>query len=229
MDPDGDGQLDPLTIYCDMSTDCGGWTLVSYCNSTLNVDNLYDLQCGGGTYHPIAWNTCASLGSVPFAKQWTELLFTRSNSTNKTGNILQYTVANKFGIPNLSAVNFVNHSQFGSHTGNGPTDRGACVPVTLTTIKGADHTGMTRYTFQSSLGGSWGDSFLTGCGAIANSNCTGTWSQGPFFISLHSGSGKTAGDFNNACVSDGHQTYNHQSHYDPNGAGHSGSVSSWLR
>ena len=94
-----------------METAGGGWTLAAYCPQA-SGQNFFDLRCGGGTYAGLTRTSCASLPSVALARASTEVLFARSDADDQAGDITAYTVANKFDIPDPTAINFVNHSRW---------------------------------------------------------------------------------------------------------------------
>lgn len=178
-----------------MTTDGGGWTLAgySYMDSSSIVStnqNFRSLKCGGGTFNPSSRGTSsAAIAALPLAKASTEVAFSiaTGGSSVATGNISAYSTAYKFAIPNPSQLTFDNHSYKGS---NWSTTAGACVAVTVSTIKGAAWSG-TRYTKANSLGTSWTDSYPTGYGAVDNSSCVQDWDYGIFVTSIHSGHGNT--------------------------------------
>lgn len=68
-------------VYCDMSTDGGGWTLVGFSLAGTTQRNMYSLKCGGGTYHPTNRNDS---GVVSYLK-------------GGTGTFARYTLSQSLG------------------------------------------------------------------------------------------------------------------------------------
>ncbi|HVP60159.1 MAG TPA: fibrinogen-like YCDxxxxGGGW domain-containing protein [Myxococcaceae bacterium] len=75
VDPDGPaGSAPPVTVYCDMSTDTGGWTFVAHVAADATGYQLFDRATG--TYLPSrSGGATYSLGVLPFLED-TEMMVT---------------------------------------------------------------------------------------------------------------------------------------------------------
>jgi hypothetical protein len=199
-----------VQVYCDMSYDSGGYMLLSYgyLSSTSGGSNMINLNADrlSGTnwsYDPT--NRASSRGiiltpggqksSVYIANKSTYMIMAAGGNPS-TGGIDNYSYVYRFAMPTPSALTFTN-ATYGTYD-----DDQSNATVTVTGLKGDIGT-WTRYTKNKSIMVSWGDTFPSGYGAIENSNPMGnvTWDYGPFFPSMHAGSGSGRGTPSNATTS----------------------------
>jgi len=234
------GQSSPISVYCDMKTQGGGWTLiaqtvarVSACDGSCpnGERNLYNLRQGGGDFKnaPRGKATWSLPNAASLAQKSTEIAIARWQSWEAgTGDIAASNAAAAYKIPNPASVNFANPS----HLNPDKTSRGNCVAVTVKSIVGSGcANGCTRYTFANSLGTTWTDTYPTSIGASTGSSCVNDNNGGPALASDDTGTFNPNynGRWGKTSTESGSMFYWHEGLWDVDSKNHGGLGTVWLR
>jgi hypothetical protein len=192
----------PTLVYCDMGYDGGGYMLVTYgFVNTTGEDSanrpIPNLNHDGMQFEYNPFSRASNNGLVtPHGGQQTAVKLGRASTTSiwaaggnpTSGGINSYTYVYRIDIPSPKELTFRNHSYYYNTATDATTEKGASVNVVG--LKG-DTSTVQKYLKLATLSNSWGDSYPSGYGAGTSSNPAGntTFDGGPFFPSVHSGSG----------------------------------------
>nr|MBK7069260.1 hypothetical protein [Deltaproteobacteria bacterium] len=188
IDPDGPGGAAAFDVYCDMTTDvdAGGLRVARERGGAQQRHRgPQPLQPRDGRRH---LRRAQPPGRGVAGRGAHRTALARDAALAQQRGLLHrarrgHDVANKFTIPSPSTVNFLN-----ANPAVALPERGACVPVILTTLRGPSATGAMRYVFQNTLSVSWTDTYPTSYGVMDTSNCY-NGSLGPNYVSDYTGVG----------------------------------------
>ena len=237
------GETAPAQTYCDMSFAGGAWMLASYgyvYTSATNTADKYNKGIPnmnnpfGYAWLPTQRSTSNGLinlphGAVQMANYASYMIMAAGNNP-ATGGISQYAYVYRIYLGNNPYnITFANHNRYNG----GQPGRMHVVGFVVEALKGESGT-YGKYALGEALGVTWSDSYPTGYGFNDNTTPFGSFSKGPFFPSVHSGSGQSSCS---GCTPTNYQPdvvggspdYTHHGWYTANGIGKTGQTSIWFK
>ncbi|KAJ7333655.1 hypothetical protein OS493_017199 [Desmophyllum pertusum] len=234
------GETAPAQTYCDMSFDGGAWMLASYGyvhTTGLNannkgIPNMNNLL--GYAWLPTQRSSSNGLinlpnGAVKMANN-ARYMIMAAGKNPATGGINEYTYVYRIDLKNNPYnITFSNHNRYNG----GQPGRMHVTDFVVEALKGESGT-YVRYALGEALGVTWGDSYPTGYGFNDKATEYAVFSKGPFFPSVHSGSGRspcsgcTPSNYEPDVVG-GSPHYTHRGWYTANGVDKTGQTSIWFK
>ncbi|XP_078358649.1 uncharacterized protein LOC144643318 [Oculina patagonica] len=236
------GETAPAQTYCDMSYAGGAWMLASYGyvhTTRTNANNKAIPNMNnpfGYAWLPTQRSSSNGMinlphGAVKMANNARYMIMAAGNNP-ATGGINKYAYVYRIYLKNNPYnITFANHNRYNG----GQPGRMHVVGFVVEALKGESGK-YKRYTLGEALGVTWTDSYPTGYGFNDKNAPNADFTNGPFFPSVHSGSGSSP----SACsvctptnykpdVMGGSPHYTHYGWYLANGNGKIGQTSIWFK
>ena len=230
----------PAQTYCDMSFAGGAWMLASYGyvhttglhsnNKAIpNMNNPF-----GFVWLPTLRSSSHGLinlphGAVKMANNARYMIMAAGNNP-ATGGINEYAYVYRIYLKNNPYnITLTNHNRYNG----GQSGRMHIIGFAVEALKGESGT-YVRYALGEALGVTWTDSYPTGYGFNDKTAPNAVFSKGPFFPSVHSGSGRspcsgcTPTNYEPDVVG-GSPHYTHHGWYNANGNDKTGQTSIWFK
>ena len=237
------GEAAPAQTYCDMSFSGGAWMLASYGYVHAAGQNRWDKNNKaipnmnnpfGYTWLPTQRSSSHGVislphGAVMMANNARYMIMAAGNNP-ATGGINEYAYVYRIFLGNNPySITFANHNRYNG----GQSGRMHIVDFVVHALKGESGT-YVRYALGEALGVTWTDSYPTGYGFNDKTTPSATFTKGPFFPSVHSGSGRSScsGCTPTNYVPDvvgGSPHYTHYGWYTANGRDKTGQTSIWFK
>ncbi|XP_068746149.1 uncharacterized protein [Montipora capricornis] len=234
------GETASAETFCDMKFAGGGWMLASYgyvstTGTHANNKGIPNMNNPFG----FAWlpNKRRSLnglinlphGALKMAINANYMIMAGGNNP-ASGGIEQYAYVYRIFLKNNPFnITFKNHNRYNG----GQKGRMHVQEFIVEAVKGESGTYL-RFGLAEALGVTWGDSYPTGYGFNNKNAPFAAFDKGPFFPSVHSGSGRnpcsgcTPTDFA-PDVPGGSPHYTHRGWYTANNYGKTGQTSIWFK
>ena len=234
------GETAPAQTYCDMSFAGGAWMLASYGyvhTTGLNSNNKAIPNMNnpfGFAWLPTQRSSSHGVislphGAVMMANNARYMIMAAGNNP-ATGGINQYAYVYRIYLGNNPYnITFANHNRYNG----GQPGRMHVVDFVVEALKGESGT-YVRYALGEALGVTWTDSYPTGYGFNDKTTPSAVFTKGPFFPSVHSGSGRSPCS---GCtptnyepnVGGGSPHYTHHGWFAANGWDKTGQTSVWFK